>query len=865
MKKVLVLLLTVFLTSLTFTANIAAEAVDPNVTVTYNETNKTIEVSSTIDYISKVTDAQNDTAIWLDQWKVWGRESIVEVNSSGDGFSFPVSNALGDSTGTFSFKIIMSEAYKNNYKDFEASVTIPDTSSQDLDPQVVSMSFNETSKAIDVVCSSSDYFSAITLIYLKDDWNTEIGDTFNVTKNVSNNSFSITTVNGIGENNGTYTFRIKAAGYKDYTAQYTISCYEDGGGGNTIPPVTTVAYEESTKLITVSADSSYIEKVNSITLENEIMGEWGCRIDDEDIITVYNGGFTIDATFPISYNGIYKITIYADGYQNNVKDDLSITGFDDPPEIRNYPDDISVSLNENGDLIIYSTDTEFINDLVDIYSPGTNVIEGFSDETFKLGDEDFSKYYFGIHNGEQDEWSSNTPLEKVNNTTAKFAVAKQKNKRPADVYRGQVLNDVEYRLVFGIPGYKGDNSIPGRFTFVNSNTRIPVDHVKVYVAEGFVIISADDEGLDFLDKMYHAQIALLDTWGVIEESIELSENNRETTYDTISAKYDRVYRIDTSAIKDPSAWTGLIDSTGYGQYCYDGRPFGGTTSISVDKFDVQKIGIDGSTVTDTDTDIIGVYTLPDISPVTKKTVKGWKVETKDTNIVRCVGEEIFITADTILYAIYEDEAEPEKVDLDVIIGTIIANTVNKINVATNAFSASLVNDTFISPEEKAQGAAVWVEVDLLKPETDQEKYLQVIRSLDLDKRYDASQFVLAFDINVFKQIGITGDAIKITETDTAIEISLDLSGSQRAMSLALEGKLGLYSIHEGKPQDIIRGVYDKATNKYTVRINKFSAFAFVEASVDPATVIDSSRGSKPSSPDGKGNRSLYKLPKTGVE
>ena len=92
MKKVLVLLLTVFLTSLTFTANIAAEAVDPNVTVTYNETNKTIEVSSTIDYISKVTDAQNNTAIWLDQWKVWGRESIVEVNSSGDGFSFPVSN-----------------------------------------------------------------------------------------------------------------------------------------------------------------------------------------------------------------------------------------------------------------------------------------------------------------------------------------------------------------------------------------------------------------------------------------------------------------------------------------------------------------------------------------------------------------------------------------------------------------------------------------------------------------------------------------------------------------------------------------------------------------------------------------------------
>ena len=85
----------------------------------------------------------------------------------------------------------------------------------------------------------------------------------------------------------------------------------------------------------------YIEKVNTISLENDVAGYWGCPFDDRDIITVSNGSFTIDATFPIWYNGTYKITVYADGYQNYVKNDLVITGFHEPPEIREYPTDIN--------------------------------------------------------------------------------------------------------------------------------------------------------------------------------------------------------------------------------------------------------------------------------------------------------------------------------------------------------------------------------------------------------------------------------------------------------------------------------------------------------------------------------------------
>ena len=114
------------------------------------------------------------------------------------------------------------------------------------------------------------------------------------------------------------------------------------------------------------------------------------------------------------------------------------------------------------------------------------------------------------------------------------------------------------------------------------------------------------------------------------------------------------------------------------------------------------------------------------------------------------------------------------------------------------------------------------------------------------------------DINVFKQVGIDSSAIKISETDTEVEIVLDLSNRQDLRLLAEEGRLGLFSIHEGKVQGLIRGVYDKNTGKYTVKLSKFSTFAFIEAEEDASTVIDSSPSKS------KSSRS-YTAPKTGIE
>ena len=834
MKKLIKIVFAVLICLNVFTTKIQADTQPDSskilVSFDANQKKVVIEIASGYAYADSLTQFELTVAGWDKPWQAaFNSGDVVRVDNS---FTVNTTYAI-NKNGTYPITL-----KADGYEDYSTSLVVD--SFVELDPAVTSISFNATNKTVDVVCSSSDYFNAISEVYVSNNWSVGFNETDFVTKDATSNSFSVLTTNAYGEN-GTYTFKIIAAGYKTYSQQYDVKCYESGGGGDAVPPAVTVTYSESTKLITVAADNSYIEKVNSISLENDVAGYWGCPFDDRDNITVYNGSFTIDATFPIWYNGTYKITVYADGYQNYVKNDLVITGFHEPPEIRSYPSDINASVNTDGDLIITSSDTVFIDDLVDDYSPGTDVLEGFSEETISLGDDFIYKYYFGIHNGPNTPGSPTRPLIKVNDNTVKFAAAQQLNKNSTDVYRGQVLNDVEYKLRFGLPGYTGNNSVSGKFTFSKSNKRIPVDHVKVYVTDGYVIISADNNGLDFLNKMYHGQIAILNEWGVITDCIELSEDDqvKAANYDTISDTYDRVYRVDTSDVTAPSNWTGLIDSTGYGQYCYDGRPFGGTTSISVKTFDVSKIGADGTTVTGTDK-VIGIYRLPDVSPVNGKSVVGWQIKDKGAETIRCVGEEIFVTSDTKLYAIYENTPTPdlEKVDLEAIKVAIIVNTIKKINVATNAFGASLESDTFISENEKALGAAIWVETDLLT--TDSEQHKQVERALKLDGSYHAGDFVLTFDINVFKQIGVNGDAIKISETDTAIEIALDLSSSEDAQKLAAAGKLGLYSIHDGKPQEVIRGIYNLQTKIYTVTISKFSTFAFVQTAVDPSTVIDPS-------------------------
>lgn len=623
------------------------------------------------------------------------------------------------------------------------------------------------------------------------------------------------------------------------------------------PTVTSVIYNENTKEIIVTAPADYISKINASVLNGN-----GCPVSETELVTLTETTASLKTNYAVNEDGVYSFVIEAAGY-SHYESNVTITGYGKLKDVPSF----TASVDDNsGDFIIASDDDDFLDALVQNVDgwDEPDVVEGI----VPSATEGYFDYYFAIRNssgeGGEDAIPEYHPLQRGEGKVV-FKVADQLNySANSSVFRGQILNDVDYNVYINAPGYKSANA--GTFKFIKANARIPVNSIGVYIAPGYLIVAwKDNIGKAFVETMDLEMIAVTDfSSGDFDNMVsDLREAGDELTvndYDTI--KNARVFEINTDGVDlNQKDWTALLYSKNYACYCWDGRPFGGITEVEVKSFTVYlKDNIEG-VGTDDDVEIIGIYELPAISPVNGKTVVGWKVETKDTNILRCVGEKIFITADTNLYAIYEDTAEPEKVDMDVIIGTIVANAVTKINIDSNAFNASLESDSFIAPEEKSEGAAIWVEVKQL--ESNEEEAQQIRRALKLNNEYGYEQFALVFDINVFKQIGLTADAVKITETDTAIEISLDLSGSLEAMNLALAGKLGLYSIHEGSPQSVIRGIYDKRTNKYTVQIKKFSTFAFIEAVTDPSTVIDTT----PSTPDSNTSSSsiVYRIPKTGVE
>ena len=763
-RKTIITLLVVLLGLGVFVSGVSA-ATDPpadKVAVVFNNETKKIEITITDStYLGSITGFElNCEPLGSTQWKVEGNI----LSNTNNVYFIDTTNNIGQNNCTVEVTIIAT-----GYNSCKKTITIScygnndDTTTEGTaEPAITSINFNKTTKAIDVVCSSNDYYKAITFIYLNIDtnnpensWYTSIGDTVNVTKNDTNNSFSITTTNGIGENNGTYNFRIVAKGYKFYNCQYTISCYEGGGGQQ---------------------------------------GD-------------------------------------------------------------NFPSDFSAEVNNDGDLLIYSTDQDFLNAMVAQYGSSTNIIIGECGPYYDLGDDhNISTYFFGVHNGAEGERVF-TPLRKEGNLVI-FSVEGQRNKPESDVYRGQVLNDVDYTLAFEVNGY-GSKRMQNTFKFKNANARIPTDHVRAYIADGYLIVSAiDDQGLDFLNNIYFAQVAKLDNRNMISDRRMQDDEITSQIYDTISDTYDRVYRIDSDGMGNLNEWTALIDATGYGQYCYDGRLHGGVINVTVEKFKVNLRDINNEI--SSSEDIIGIYKLPEISPVTNKVVQGWRVKDKNNDVTRCIGEEIFITADTELYAIYKDveTSDPNKIDMAVIKEEIMVNTIKKIRVSGNAFDAQVQNDSFISNTDKNNGVLIWVETTELSEDTDE--YEQIQRALIKEDESVNDDLLSVIDINVFKQVGIDSSAIKISETDTEVEIVLDLSNRQDLRLLAEEGRLGLFSIHEGKVQGLIRGVYDKNTGKYTVKLSKFSTFAFIEAEEDASTVIDSSPSKS------KSSRS-YTAPKTGIE
>lgn len=580
--------------------------------------------------------------------------------------------------------------------------------------------------------------------------------------------------------------------------------------------VSSVQYDDVNEEITVICDETYMSKITGFKLD-----DWNCAIDDGGIFPDGRGKTSTSFTFPSrnalgDRTGTFTLIIYADGYDN-----YSCTVTIGNPAA-NYPADLQIEVNDDGDLIIFSKDVDYMSELVSSYKEEEHeVLEGIVHSTTKQGNLD---YYFGVHNCFGEGVRDFEPLKyDEENNIVVFSVADQKNIDLSQVYRGQLLNDVNYEINLTVRGY--DTYVaPGTYLFPKSNIRIPTNEVGVYVTDGYLIVKASDDDIaqDFLNNIYYAAVAEFDSDDLVVDGTLVGSADLISVddFDTIDEKHDRVYRLYDDIPQDLTNYKGIINSNGYGQYCWDGRPFGGEVYVKAQKFDVTLKDNGGK---DQTTEELGEFVLPGINPTNGKEIVGWQVESKGQSVYRCVGEVVFITSDTVIYAIYKDSPTPERIDPKLIINA--ANEIKIIDVDDNVYNTKLSNSSFVSESEAERGVSIWVEVKAC--DTDDEKN-QLNWALNKNS-YDEVEVLDVFDANVYKKVG-ESDFEKVAETEDYVELVLDLSNaSDDILELANNGKLGIVSVHDGVFQKPVGGSFDAKTQLFTIRVNKFSTFGFVEA------------------------------------
>lgn len=601
--------------------------------------------------------------------------------------------------------------------------------------------------------------------------------------------------------------------------------------------ITKVEYDDSAKTITVECVETYMSNVTMF-----IFNGWDCAINCGDVKEVTNHSFTFPTTNAIGDSkGIFTLTIIANGY-DNYECDVNIGNV---KPLKNYPNDLSIEVNNDGDLIIYSQDEDFMNELVSNYEEEEpELLEGIVYSQTKDG---FYDYYFGVHNDfDREDRDDFEPLKyyKDDNIVV-FSVEDQQNINMAQVYRGQLLNDVGYHVFLSVRGYK-TYKVANTLYFPKSNTRIPTNDVGIYIADGYLIVKALDStkqiALDFINNIYYAGIAQFDDDDCVVDGTLIGSSDEVTSsvFDTINPNSDRVYKLYADAPNVITGYQGIVNSAGYGQYCWDGRPFGGEVYIKAEKFNVS---LKGNGSRDVNCQAIGEFELPAIDPINGKEIVGWKVSEKGEEVNRCIGEVVFITSDTEIYAIYKDSPQPVKVDIQSIVN--VANKASIIEVDGNEYEASLGNTSFVDENDVENGVSVWLEVS----GGTQEDLKQL--QWAVNKAYDDENEVLdVFDANVFKKVG-TSQTEKLAETEKDVEIVFDLTGANaNVLDLAKRGELGVISIHNGELQEAIGGTFDVVTNLFTVKVKKFSTYGLLKAD---GRVINT----------GNGNRT-FSIPKTGI-
>lgn len=582
--------------------------------------------------------------------------------------------------------------------------------------------------------------------------------------------------------------------------------------------VTSVTYDRKTRNITVSVTKDYKGKIDSFTFGKD--DSWRANLTSPAVTVKEEGdkvSFSFPATNSIGYTkGYFTLTISALGYSKYTKM-IYVDNTTYP-----YPNDLSVVIDNDGDLVITSNDTDFLAALVADYS-NIGLPDGEEDPikgyVYKEGTAGDYKYYFGIHNNHDDGSRTFEPLVLDENKVV-FSHDKQLNDDNSQVFRGEIINDVKYTLELNVRGYD-TKVLDGTFVFTNANKKIPTDKINIYLANDYLIAKISDK--DFLGAACAAYIVKFDNNGeaIRETDVWAQTIVDKDDFDTINPDTDFVCKFaDGSVPIDLSDYYGIIIAEGYAQ----GYLFGGKVDVSLNKFKVKTIGEDGVEVKEESA--VGEYTLGAIDQTIGKEAIGWKVTSNNcSNDIRCVGETIFITTDTTIQAIYKEEPTGKQEIIDSISNE--ANTIKVVEVEDNAYSAKVENTDFITAQEERQGASVWVETSKIDEEANE--YAQLARALEKVSEYSSESLKEVVDINLFKKVG-NEDAEKVSDTgNSKVQITLNLSDVEDLVNLAKANKLGVFYIHNGKLNEKpIRGIYDANTNTFTFETSEFSTYGLVE-------------------------------------
>lgn len=537
-----------------------------------------------------------------------------------------------------------------------------------------------------------------------------------------------------------------------------------------------------------------------------------------------NDSVIIDPSIISVTNGQDRIRIF-NNYYSNINIDITL----EHQTTQNCPE-FNTNIDSNGDLIITSENTDWIDGLVYVEQSRTGLI-GLD------GSANIENIYYGFGDSNVNSYNRENSLIKIDDNTVVYSAERQRN---AD--SGQIINNIEYSVKFISKGFTVSEE--KTITFTNARKHIPSGTTANLVGRNLFIKSNDT---DFIDSVRGLSVFLdpeHPKYSLSEELFNGQKIDDNTLMFCVEDDCNMNYFVVDSGI---NFWTdeyvGAWGVGGENDWVYL------TTTPYTVTFAKGDDSASGSMNPYPD-GYGGSLQLPEsnFTAPNGKEFKGWKVG--DDNEVKFVKEKVFIIDDTTITALWKNIPTPQKVDVASIINA--SNNVQKVNVTGNTMNATLNNancESLLEDGEKAAGATVWMETAPIDNTDD--GYRQLDRAVALES---GGQLLECLEINLFKKVG-SNNAEKIAETPAGTKalISLDLTGKQDLIDKAVRGELYVYNIHNGRVSDLITGTYDASSHIFSFAADEFSVYGLVY-------IENTNTGGGPST---RSNRT-YNIPKTGV-